>query len=158
MMCGQCGSVLSAPVLEDGVPFNCGIPDVFLSGVPVSRCGHCGHYEATVPNLERLHGALARLLAEQPHRLTPQQVRFMRKWKGWSGKDFAGIMGVTPETVSRWENGQKQMQRHTEAYFKWVVLTQAPMSAYEWKKNDEHCSARFQATLTGDDWRAVAAE
>ncbi len=36
---------------------------------------------------------------------TPDAFKFMRKAAGYKAKDLAQLLGVAPETVSRWENG-----------------------------------------------------
>lgn len=45
--------------------------------------------------------AVVQHIARSPERLGPAEIRFLRKYVGYSGKDFARFVGVTPETVSR---------------------------------------------------------
>jgi DNA-binding transcriptional regulator YiaG len=65
-----------------------------------------------------LNEVLAKAIAKKPHRLTPGEIRFLRKYLGWSGKDFAQFMGVTPETVSRWENGAGRIGETAERFLR----------------------------------------
>ena len=39
-------------------------------------------------------------------RLTSAEVRYLRKWLRWSGRECADYLGTATETVSRWENGK----------------------------------------------------
>lgn len=82
----------------------CGLKYITLVGLEVTRCPGCGNYEISIPNVEKLHRLIARALIEKMTRLTGGEIRFLRKSLGWSGGDFARHMGVTEETVSRWEN------------------------------------------------------
>jgi len=77
-------------------------------------------------------GPIAMALIRHPGRLTPNEIRFLRKWLGWSGVDFAKHMGVTPETVSRWEsvdNG-KPMGGTAERLLRLAVAHGQPIDEY----------------------------
>jgi len=56
----------------------------------------------------------------------------LRKWLGWSGVDFAKHMGVTPETVSRWESvdNQKPMGGTAERLLRLAVAHGQPVDEY----------------------------
>ncbi|HEX2687433.1 MAG TPA: type II TA system antitoxin MqsA family protein [Kofleriaceae bacterium] len=81
-----------------------GLPNVVLIDVEVHRCPACGERTVMIPRIEALHRALAMTIIVRPGRLAAQEIRFLRKWLGWSGQDFARHFGVTPTTVSRWES------------------------------------------------------
>jgi putative zinc finger/helix-turn-helix YgiT family protein len=116
---------------RDSYPYDaCGLPGITLVGVEVSRCPECGETEVSIPNIEGLHRAIARVLARKPHRLTPAEIRFLRKYLGFSGGDFAEHVGVVPETVSRWENGATAMGLTAERLLRWMVVTREPLSEY----------------------------
>lgn len=80
-----------------------GLPNVVLVGVEVRRCPKCGEQALSIPHVEELHKTLAMELVHERTRLAPYEIRFLRKWLGLSGVDFARRMGVEPATVSRWE-------------------------------------------------------
>jgi hypothetical protein len=44
----------------------------------------------------------------KPARLSGSEVRYLRKYLGWSGADFAGHVGVDPSTVSNWETDKER--------------------------------------------------
>ena len=61
----------------------------------------CGEHEVAIPRIEDLHRTIAQAVIAKRERLTPAEIRFLRKFLGWSGADFAAHVGTTPETVSR---------------------------------------------------------
>lgn len=85
----------------------CGLPHVALHDIEVRRCPECGAHEALIPSVASLHQLIARDVIEKAEKLSGAEVRFLRKHLGWSGVDFAAHMGVTPSTVSNWENDKE---------------------------------------------------
>lgn len=128
--CVVCGADLAPPVRRD-IPDD-SLPGVMLCGIEVSTCPSCGEEEIAIPNIEGLHRELARLLAGKPSRLTGREVRFLRKVMGWSGRSFALLIGVTPETVSRWENDKEPIGPVAERLLR-VLVTQKvqPITDYD---------------------------
>ena len=108
-----------------------GLPGVTLAGVRVSRCRHCGEYEVSVPNIEGLHRNIAQAITAKRARLVPEEVRFLRKYLGWSGGDFAAHMGTTAETVSRWEHGKAQIGPQADRLLRLMVRCKQPVESYE---------------------------
>ena len=90
----------------------------------------CGEHEVVIPKIEQLHRTLAMAVIEKRTRLTAAEVRFLRKYLGWSGVDFARHMGVTAESVSRWENDREQMAAVADRLLRLMVVTKAPVSEY----------------------------
>ncbi|MCU0229744.1 MAG: helix-turn-helix domain-containing protein [Acidobacteria bacterium] len=54
----------------------------------------------------------------------------MRKGLRWSGVDIAAHMGVTPKTVSRWENGSLGMGAAADRLIRLMIVAQAPVQDY----------------------------
>jgi transcriptional regulator with XRE-family HTH domain len=52
-----------------------------------------------------LHQELARALARKPSFLSGEEIRFLRKHAGFPAQQFAALLGVSPEHLSRVENG-----------------------------------------------------
>ena len=82
-----------------------GVPGILLYGIPVHRCPRCGAETAVFPRIAQLHRVMARELAGKAGPLTGDEVRFLRKGAGLSASRFAALLGVTPEHLSRVENG-----------------------------------------------------
>lgn len=94
---------------------------VFVGDLPAMVCKMCGesYFEADV--LERFELAIAAELSRMG-RCTPAAFRFMRKALGLSGVALAELLGTTPETVSRWENGARALDRSAFALLGGLVM------------------------------------
>jgi transcriptional regulator with XRE-family HTH domain len=94
--------------------------------------------------------------------LVPAEIRFLRKWLGWSGVDFAAHIGVTPETVSRWEAGSLAMGAAADRLLRLMIANKAPVQDYSLdilRSIDGNSSATVLIGLEADEhgWHAVAA-
>ena len=95
-----------------------GLPNVYLAGIRYYVCQQCGTQSAEIHAVKRLHMALARLIVENEARLTGADIRFLRKRLGKSAIDFAKIVGVTPEQVSRWENDSNAPEKSADKFIR----------------------------------------
>jgi putative zinc finger/helix-turn-helix YgiT family protein len=133
MKCVRCGKELKATrgahrYVESG------LSDVTLLNVERRECPACGEREVVIPHIEQLHRSIARTVSTLPTRLSHEHVRFLRKWLGYSTGDFALVIGVRPETVSRWESKSKtagyQMPPTAERLLRIMVANQEPVTKY----------------------------
>jgi putative zinc finger/helix-turn-helix YgiT family protein len=129
MTCIQCGRKL-ATKRENYRYAACGLLNVTLVGVEVRRCAKCGDHEVVIPRIEKLHQVLAAAVIRQTSRLTKDEIRFLRKYLGYSGVDFAKVVGVSPETISRWENGKEKMGSSAEKLVRMLVVHPQPIRHY----------------------------
>jgi len=107
-----------------------GLPGITLANVQVTRCKACGETGVVIHRIEELHRRIANAVISKRDRLTPQEIRFLRKYLGLSGADFARQMGTTRETVSRWENGASSMGVIAERLLRLLVERQEPVKDY----------------------------
>ena len=161
MTCARCGAAMTAS-RENFLYTAGGLPNVTLVGVEVRRCAACGEFEVAIPRIEELHRTIARAVARKRGRLALVEIRFLRKWLGWSGVDFAAHVGVAPETVSRWENGNLQMGGPAERLLRLMVATRDPVESYSLdllKSIDEEAASPFRLGVQADErgWHPVAA-
>ncbi len=161
MNCLQCGNPLRVD-RENFLYDACGLPGVTLLDVEVDRCPSCGAYEVVIPQLEELHALIARLVTRKAGRLTGPEVRFLRKWLGWSGADFAAHMGVAPETASRWETGADPIGTIADRLLRLMVMTKPPVQDYslELLKNvarEDSKPVRLGLQADESGWHARAA-
>ncbi|HEX8114146.1 MAG TPA: YgiT-type zinc finger protein [Kofleriaceae bacterium] len=105
MKCTECGNKMTRSVV-DHVYRESGLDNVILHGITRYRCESCGAERVQIPNMGPLHRAIARAIAHKPARLVPAEVRFLRDHLELSNKDFAALMGVTPEQASRWTSSE----------------------------------------------------
>ena len=69
-------------------------------------------------------------------------------------------MGVTPESVSRWENDREQMSAVADRLLRLMVATKAPVSDYSLDAladlGDESAPVRLRLESAKGGWRAEA--
>lgn len=134
MKCLECGSKMTVSKESLFHYKASGLSKVFLRGVTVEKCSNeeCGEEEVSIPNIEELHNLLSDIVAKQETKLAPEEIRFLRTHLGFSGVDIARRMSVTPETVSRWENGKMEMGEVAERLLRLMVLaSKGPITDYE---------------------------
>jgi DNA-binding transcriptional regulator YiaG len=83
-----------------------GLDNVRLVGVQVRRCGKCGIELPIIPRIAELHRLIAKALVELQRPLRGQEIRFLRKYAGMAARDFAAMLGIRHEHLSRVENGR----------------------------------------------------
>jgi putative zinc finger/helix-turn-helix YgiT family protein len=108
----------------------CGLDYVTLVNVEVIACQACGARGAVIPGLESLHRVIARTVAQLPWCLDGREIRFLRKYLGFSAADFANALATRPETISRWENDKANMSESMERFLRLMVFNQKPAEAY----------------------------
>ncbi len=162
MLCLVCGAEMNAG--RENFRYDaCGLSGVTLIGVEVRRCPQCGEYEVAIPQIEDLHKAIAQALIRKTSRLTPEEIRYLRKYLGWSGVDFAQRMGTTPETVSRWETGTDPIGPQADRLLRLMVVTKDPVSDYSLDllttiaKQPVSQPVRLGLEMDKEGWRAKAA-
>ena len=132
--CTMCGSKMNK--VQDSLFHytDCGLSKVYLKGIVTHKCTNkvCGEEEITIPNMEELHQLLAEQIASQINKLMPEEIRYLRTHLGFSGVDFAEAIGVSPETVSRWEKGSVNMKEASERFLRVLILSKVgPFRNYE---------------------------
>ena len=116
--CVQCGK---AAVTEADVKLQRRIAGrVFVTTVLGSRCGACGEDYVMAPDLQRFELLTARTLAEAGQS-SGAAFKFMRKAMGLKATDLAVLLGVTAETISRWENDKHAPDRSTLAVMAYLL-------------------------------------
>jgi putative zinc finger/helix-turn-helix YgiT family protein len=96
----------------------------FTADLQARVCTGCGtsYFEDRV--VGQFDAAVAARLAEAGV-TDPAALKFMRKVTGLQGKEFAELLGVRPETVSRWEQGKRPVDRATYAVMRQLVYERA---------------------------------
>ena len=130
MKCSQCSSSNLDEVKIDHPYDECGLPNVTLVDVTARKCRDCGTVRLKIPAIEELHRALLMMVLRKNSRLTGAEVRFLRKYIGLSGTDFARRIGAEPETVSRWENDRQPIGPQAERLLRLLVVTMGQIQEY----------------------------
>jgi DNA-binding transcriptional regulator YiaG len=86
-----------------------GVSDVFLAGIAVKECPQCRLTKPFIRNISQLHGLMSQgLLLKQRH-LTGEEIQFLRRSAGITGRTFARTIGVHPSHLSRVETEKKRL-------------------------------------------------
>lgn len=83
----------------------CGLDSVYLNNVLVFHCPRCNALEVPdIPAVGALHSVIAIKLLCKKTLLSGKEMRFLRKFMGYSVNEFVEIMGAANKSVvSRWE-------------------------------------------------------
>lgn len=108
--CGQVGTFTLRPT--DAT--SCVGASRYVMEVPAWVCSACDEAIFSSETLSAMERAVTReLVASGAH--DPAALRWLRKAAELSGAELARLLGVAPETVSRWENGVQTPDRATVA-------------------------------------------
>jgi hypothetical protein len=95
--CPLCGAAVRRARLSAYQYDESGLPNILLEGVHRVTCDGCGELDGVeIPDLKKLHRAIAHVLVHTPKRLTGAEIRFLRSHLGWSGKTFAAKQSAAP--------------------------------------------------------------
>jgi putative zinc finger/helix-turn-helix YgiT family protein len=133
--CLVCGTPME--VTREDVEYDGAMPDVILADLEVHRCPNCGEYEVAIPAIEQLHEVLAKALIDQPGRLGGTDIRFLRTYLGYSGVDFSKLIGVSPATLSRWENARDPIGEQADRLVRLMARYGKPVDEYPLEKLTE---------------------
>jgi putative zinc finger/helix-turn-helix YgiT family protein len=128
--CRTCSNAQMASRRETYLYKESGLPNVVLVGVEVRRCPSCGQHELVLPRVTELHRTIAYGVIHKRARLSGAEVRFLRKYLGWSGVDFARHAGVDPSTVSNWENDKDAIGPASDRLLRLMVAHGAPVADF----------------------------
>ena len=161
MKCTECGGRLRATRVKHRLT-DSGLPHVTVAGVEIRRCGDCGEYELAFPRFGPLHRAIAVAFARKETPLAGEEIRFLRGYLGWSGRDFAASMGVARATVSRWERGRLHMGASAERLLRLVAALEepdgvSPADILRFPFRTGRGPLRLHLSLRRGAWHAVAA-
>lgn len=87
---------------------------------PQQVCASCGERAYDAKDLAAAEDAITRELVARGVR-DPAVFRHLRKTLGLKATEFADLLGVTAETISRWENGHNEPDRAVWATMEHLV-------------------------------------
>lgn len=118
MQCDFCGGNTVVKRVELFHYTECGLPNVYLSGVNVEECATCGAQSPRLPRILELHAALAEAVALKPSPLTGAEARFLRQELGLKAKEWAAYLHVDTATLSRWEKGDQTIGTQSDVFLR----------------------------------------
>ena len=102
MNCHRCNKTLNGEKVNGYHYKESGLDTVCLDGVTVFKCEN-GHRLVHIPFIEKLHDAIAYDLLVKRGLLTAKEFRFIRKWIGLTMHKLAATLGVSRNTIYRYE-------------------------------------------------------
>jgi putative zinc finger/helix-turn-helix YgiT family protein len=126
-----------------------GLPNVYLIGIDYRVCKECGQQSADIPSLKNLLVVIGRAVVKKEAPLTGAEIRFLRKRLGKKATEFARIIGISDEQVSRWENGHNPPEESADKLIRvfYCILSEDPKLK---KMVDKHIGD-WLAALPGED-------
>ena len=114
MKCAACGSATARRQNEEHVVIFDG--HRFTGRVTAEVCRTCGESLVTLDEISRVELETARALGDSGL-ISGKSFRFMRHALGLTARDVAAEFSVAHETISRWENEERPLDR-----LAWVTL------------------------------------
>ena len=113
MKCLLCGATAREELIEQTITVG---GRKYVYKVPAVTCSKCGESLMNGPDVKALEVRVAARIANDGI-VSGETFRFMRNVLGMKAVNLAALLDVTPETISRWENGAKNVDRAS-----WVTL------------------------------------
>ena len=148
--CGSCGEPTVKRVhLEryettrshDGREYPLSVPEL-----DAYQCDSCMEVTLDDDGEERVTVALY----DAAKLLRPAQIRSERERLGYMAKELAELLGVSPSTLSRWENGNQIQQRQTDRSMRQLFAVPAARDYAVMLRDGE--AAAFEVPCRVHDW------
>lgn len=123
--CSDCGG--EATVRKGTYRFaECGIDNVVLKGIELIECPTCGNVDPILPKMTELFRVIAMAMIAKPQPLTGTEVRYLRKYAGMNGEQFARMLHTDKTTLSKWENSAINIGSKTDLLIRAIALQIGP--------------------------------
>ena len=115
MKCELCNSETKILKGQDWHYTESGLDNVYLGNVDVRLCVACEAKSPRILRIKHLHAAIGRAIALQKIPLSGKDARYLRKHLGLQAKEWAVLLRVPPETLSRWENDKQAIGAQSDS-------------------------------------------
>lgn len=99
----------------------CGLDNIFLKN-GYNLIYENGEEMFSIENIDGLHDAIGKCLITQKKELSSKEIRFLRHEMLMSQKTLAEILGVTEQTVHRWEKSKTEIPKSSDRLLRIVYL------------------------------------
>jgi transcriptional regulator with XRE-family HTH domain len=149
--CGEQATVISGDYLF----VESGLTNVTLHGVELLKCDKCGTLTPVLSKINKLMQVIAEALVLKPSQLTGKEIRFLRKYIGFTGERFGKKLGLTKEHVSRIENEKHPVGAQTDRLIRYLAISASSVLANQMERlfeqletiNDEPLQERLEINL-----------
>jgi len=112
MKCQACNQEMGKTKKEMYQYVESGLDNIYLEEVSIYHCKDCGEEAPIIPSIKNLHRVITLAILERPEPLDGPEIKYLRKQMRYKSKDFAELLGVTPQTISTWERGATHTESH----------------------------------------------
>ena len=163
MRCG-CGEQATV-VCGDYLFVESGLTNVTLHGVKLLKCDKCGSSTPVLSKINNLMHVIAAALVLKPSQLTGKEIRFLRKYIGFTGERFGRKLGLTKHHVSRIENEKHQVGAQTDRLIRFLAIAASSDLTNEMERlferletiKDEPLQERIEINLATGSFEYAAA-
>jgi transcriptional regulator with XRE-family HTH domain len=142
-----------------------GLNNVTLHGVELLNCDMCGTLTPVLSKINELMQVIASALVLKPSQLTGKEIRFLRKYIGFTGEQFAGKLSLTKEHISRIENDKHPVGAQTDRLIRYLAISARPNLKNEMERlferldaiKDEPVQERIEINLATGSFQYAAA-
>ncbi len=125
--------------VEDYHYTECGLPNVWIQGIPVFDDD--GEETIRIPNVNGLHRLIAEGIVGSDGSLTGAELRFLRSEMGMTQSQLGSLLHRERLTVSRWERDESAMDGSAEALLRIYATIKLGLGGVD-EVNVEQISAR----------------
>jgi DNA-binding transcriptional regulator YiaG len=101
-----------------------GLP-VLLKNIEMVDCKECGSRDPIISDVNGLMHVIAFAVIAHPAKLNGDEVKFLRKYLGMSGEDFSKLVEIDRTTLSKWENNQQEIGKHSDRLLRFLVMNKS---------------------------------
>ena len=132
MKCSMCENkkVLKSKSLDRYRYSESGLDNIILRGINEYSCDQCGEIYHNFGNIDELHKLIAYFLIQKADLLIGKEIRFLRKYLGYSSTVFSKLIGYEVEHLSRLENGKTPVQETFDKLTRFLILEKMPDRDY----------------------------
>lgn len=100
----------------------CGLNNIWLeNGYTIHKSVNGGE-SFHIEDIKGLHIAIARTLTEKESVLANDEIRFIRTELAMSRKALGELLGISPETIKKWESGENAIPKASDALLRRLFL------------------------------------
>lgn len=160
MRCSECENPKKLSVTTKRVKYEVsGLKNVTILKAKVFQCDNCGERYTQYGNIEKINNSLAKALLKKGSPLTGKEVRFLRTWKGYSGRRFSDFLRCTYEHLYRIEAQEDSVNPKFDRLVRLAILSLEVDRNYEITKLFESKTkkkyGRIEITLTKNNPKVV---
>ena len=120
MKCFSCNKKMVSKV-ESYHYTECGLDNVHIK-TDVYRCDKCKEIIADIPKMDQLNDVVGIAVVSKDGLLNGEEIKFLRKQVHLKATELAAIIGVTKQTVSRWENNKETISKYNDRLIRMTFI------------------------------------